>query len=223
MHRKQFIKKMLQTGLCGCGAIMGIGHYLRNEGAGLPSQDRPQTEHGWVETLEKRMIKGSETPAWRKVEKSESWIKDLMNNVDALLDEETKIKLMQECGRACFTRAFGVAPEEKPTPEEARRYLLALKARGFKVRQEGNKTIIVYSWRQDHQNPWGLILGDGYCMCPIVETGPEGLSPTYCYCSTGYVKESFNRALGKPVKVELLDSLKRGGKDCIFKIEVLNI
>lgn len=223
MHRKQFIKRMLQAGLCGCGAVMGFSRSLRNEGGNSISQDRPPAEQSWITTLEKRMIKGSETPAWRRVEKSESWIKDLMDNLDAELDEETKIKLMQSCGRACYTHAFGVAPEEKPTPEEARRYLEDLKKRGFKVRQEGDKTIIIYSWRRDHQNPWGLILGDGYCMCPIVETGPEGLSPTYCYCSTGYVKESFDRAFGKPVKVELLDSLKRGGKDCIFKIEIPNI
>lgn len=223
MNRKQFIKKMLHAGLCGCGAIIGIGQSLRSEGKRLTSQEKLPAEQGWIASLEKRMIKGSATPAWRKVGKSESWIKDLMDNMDSILDEEIKIKLMQECGRACFTRAFGVASEEKPTPEEAKRYLEALKVRGFKIRQEEDKTVIIYSWGRDHQNPWGLILGDGYCMCPIVETGPEELSPTYCYCSTGYVREIFIRALGKPVNVELLDSLKRGGKDCIFRIEVLNI
>ncbi len=223
MNRKQFIKKMLQAGLCGCGAIMGIGQSLRSDGGRTTSQEQPPVEQGWIKTLEKRMIKGSATPAWRRVEKSESWIKDLMDNMDSILDEETKIKLMQECGRACFTRAFGVASEEKPTPEEAGRFLETLKVQGAKIQQEGDKTVIVHSWGRDHQNPWGLILGDGYCMCPVVETGPEELSPSYCYCSTGYVKESFSRALGKPVKVELLDSLKKGGKDCIFRIEVLNI
>lgn len=223
MRRKQFIKKMFQAGLCGCGAIMGIGQSLRSAGGHSKSLEQTPAEQEWIKTLEQRMIKGSATPDWRRVEKSESWIKDLMDNVDTMLDEETRIKLMQECGRACFTRAFGVAPEEKPTIEEARRYLEALKAQGAKVRQEGDKTVILYSWGRDHQNPWGLILGDGYCMCPVVETGPEELSPTYCYCSTGYVKESFSRALGKPVKVELLDSLKKGGKNCIFRIEVPNI
>lgn len=64
------------------------------------------------------------------------------------------------------------------------------------------------------------MLQDGYCMCPIVESGPPGLSPTFCYCSTGYVKEAFERHIGKPVKVELLDSLKMEGKDCIFKLAI---
>jgi hypothetical protein len=139
--------------------------------------------------------------------------------MDVLFDKETRIKLMKACGRSCYNNAFGVASEEKPTLEGARRYLQALKSRGYEVRQERDKTIIIFNWGRDHQNPQGLVLGDGYCMCPVVETGPDGLSPTFCYCSTGYVGEIFERAIGIPVEVDLLDSLKKGGKDCIFKIE----
>lgn len=166
------------------------------------------------------MIKGSETPAWRKMEKAGLWIKDLMEHIDAVLDQETKIKLMQACGRSCFIHTFGVADENEPAPEERERYLQLLESRGFKLRREGDVITFSFNWGRNHQNPTGLVMSDGYCMCPQVESGPPGLSPSYCYCSTGYVKESFERTLGKPVKVELLDSLKMGGKDCVFKVEV---
>jgi len=222
MDRKQFLKKLLQSGLCCGGIVMGFGKNIMSNPGTSSSQDQPPAAQDWITGLEKRMIKGSETPAWAKVEKAENWIKDLVDNMDAILDQETKIRTMQACGRSCYSRAFGVAPEEKPTPNEAEKVLSTLKGAGYEVRQEGNMTTIIYNWRRDHQNPWGLILGDGYCMCPLVETGPDGLSPSYCYCSTGYVKESFERSLGKPVTVELLDSLKMGGKDCVFKIEILN-
>lgn len=169
------------------------------------------------------MIKGSETPAWRRVEKTELWIKDLMEHMDALLDQETKIKLMQACGQSCYLRAFGVTDERQPTPEEREKYLQFLESNGYKIQRQGNVVTFTFSWGRNHQNPTGLIMSDGYCMCPQVESGPPGLSPSYCYCSTGYVKESFERVIGKPVKVELLESLKMGGKDCVFKIEFLNI
>ena len=220
MHRKQFIKKMLQAGLCCCGVATGFGQNLLSNQKTLTSLDQSPAAQDWITKLERRMVKGSETPAWAKVEKAENWIKDLMDNMDAMLDKDTKIKLLQACGRSCFIRAFGVASDEKPTLEEAKNYLDTLKSRGYEVRQEDNMTTITYNWGRDHQNPWGLIIRDGYCMCPLVETGPADLSPTYCFCSTGYVKESFERGIGKPVKVNLLDSLKMGGKNCIFKIEV---
>ena len=76
---------------------------------------------------------------------------------------------------------------------------------------------------QDPQNPAGLIMLDGYCMCPLVESGPPGLSPTFCYCSTGYVKEIFERTTGKPVTVDLIESLKMGGKDCVFGITIHDV
>ena len=177
----------------------------------------PPKGQNWIHDLENRMIKGSETADWRKAEKAQWWIKDLMDNMNALLDEGKKMQLMQACGRSCYTRAFGVADENKPTPAQVEANLRLLENRGFNIERHGGVVTFIHSWGRDHQNPQGLILHDGYCMCPLVEDGPPDLSPTFCYCSTGYVKESFERILG-PVDIELIDSLKMGGKDCIFKM-----
>ena len=56
------------------------------------------------------------------------------------------------------------------------------------------------------------------CGCPIAEKSPEGLSGTFCQCSVGFVRAMFSGYLGKPVRVELLEALKHGGKTCRFKI-----
>lgn len=223
MNRKQFIKKSLQAGLCTCGGILGLGWNSKEEFKISRQQNSPQKAEGLREDLERRMIKGSETPAWRRLEKAGLWIKDLMKHMDEQLDQETKIKLMQDCGRSCFIRAFGVAEESEPSLQERDRYLQLLESRGFEIHRVGGAIIFSFNWGQYHQNPTGLMMSDGYCMCPQVETGPLDLSPSYCYCSTGYVMESFERTLGKHVKVELIDSLKMGGKDCIFKVEVQDI
>ena len=218
MDRKQFIKKSMQTCLFCCGAALSLGNSLQNKKGKSVSDTTSATDQQWIGDLEKRMIQGAETPGWRKAEKCEQWIKNLMDHLDALIDEKTRIQLMQACGHSCYIGAFGVAPEKKPTAEETRTFLDHIKKAGFDIRREGNTTTFIYRWGRDHQNPQGLIMKDGYCMCPLVESGPPGLSPTFCYCSTGYVRESFQRKIDKPVHVALLDSLKRGGKDCIFKI-----
>jgi predicted hydrocarbon binding protein len=60
---------------------------------------------------------------------------------------------------------------------------------------------------------------EGYCMCPIVESGAPGMSKSYCNCSAGYVKEALERATGRIVlKAEVLESILQCGKDCRFKV-----
>jgi hypothetical protein len=61
-------------------------------------------------------------------------------------------------------------------------------------------------------------LREGYCMCPIAESGLPGLSRTFCECSGGYVKEGLEGATGMTVVgIDVFESLLRGGKDCRFK------
>jgi hypothetical protein len=222
MNRKQFLKRLLQAGLSACGVALGFGRDLQEKRETQQRQNTSPADEGWIPELEKRMITGAETPAWRKVEKAELWIKDLMGHMDAKLDRESKVQLLQACGRSCYLRAFGVADERQRTPEEREQYLQRLAKDGYEIERKGNAVTFTFSWGRNHQNPTGLIMHDGYCMCPQVESGPPGLSPSYCLCSTGYVQEIFQRTLGLPVEVELLESLKMGGEDCVFKVTFQN-
>jgi len=223
MDRKDFLRKLLQTGI-GAGCCGGVLARALAEDRGADAGDAaPAAEGPWIHDLERRMIKGAETPGWEKSEKGQQWIKDLMGNMDALLDPEAKVTLMQACGRSCYIGAFGVAPEGAPAPENVAATLQNLEKTAADFRREGSTVRFTFSWGRDHQNPWGLIMRDGYCMCPIVESGPPGLSPTFCLCSTGYVREIFQRATGKPVDVELVESLKTGGQDCVFRITIRDV
>jgi predicted hydrocarbon binding protein len=63
---------------------------------------------------------------------------------------------------------------------------------------------------------------ESICLCPMAEAQAAGkISPTYCLCSVGYVKEMHERILGRPVEVELVDSVLWGGKRCKFKMTVV--
>lgn len=219
MDRKDFFLRLFQAGagVCCCGSLLGQG--MQNHPEGLPEESQFSDSTDWIKDLEKRMKDGSQSPAWRKAEFAELWIKRLMDNMDELLTVEERKKLMQACGRSCYIHAFGVASKESPSPDALDNFLLANQRAGeTETRREGNT--VYFQFGSTEQNAYGLRLLDGYCMCPLVESGPENLSPTYCQCSTGYVKEMFERLAGKPVEVEILESLRMGGKLCRFRIVI---
>jgi hypothetical protein len=222
MDRKQFLTKSIKAGVCCCAVALGIGPKLGAGGRSVGEEEQDPSAQGLSADLHRRMREGSKTPDWAKVAKAESWIKSLMDNMDALLNEETKVALMNACGKSCYVRAFGVASTEKPSAETAERFLASLEKSGFKVERGSDVITVGFGWA-GKQNPQGLSLKEGYCMCPLVESDVPGLSPTYCNCSAGYVQEAFERGTGRTVvSVEVLESVKRGGKDCRFKVLLVN-
>lgn len=198
-----------------CSALIG---QATDKSCGVPFPDKSKPDNkDWIKDLEKRMKDGSISPDWRRIEFAETWVSRLMENMDQILSEEERKTLMQACGRSCFIKAFGVASESPPSPDALDNFIQSFQQRGeSEIRREGN--IVYFHYGNAEQNQYGLRLLDGYCMCPLVESGPEELSPTYCQCSTGYIKELFGRLTVKPVEVELLESLRTGGKLCRFKI-----
>lgn len=54
------------------------------------------------------------------------------------------------------------------------------------------------------------------CPCALVRTGTT--PATACQCSIGWQKYAFGTVFGRPVQVELKDSILRGGARCVFSI-----
>lgn len=152
------------------------------------------------------------TPAERRVAWAEIWAKRFFDVFDSHLDEETRATIMKANGRACHE---GSQPGRKVTPVDIDTLIASVRSNVGEdaIRRDGNVVEFRYV-----KNPQGLKVADGYCLCPLVETGPAGLSGTYCWCSVGYVQHMFETEVGRPAKVELLESLKRGGKGCRFRI-----
>jgi hypothetical protein len=58
------------------------------------------------------------------------------------------------------------------------------------------------------------------CFCPLISL--QNQTPKIvCNCSLGWQQQTWETILGKKVQVELKESVLRGGKRCIFQINVL--
>ena len=194
MHRKEFIKRSV-------GACCGAG--LVSLGDGLSGQDKPAGPP--VSDCNRRVNSGQKV------------IRRLMNELDSTLDSAVREKIMHNCGKACYQGAHGKGPTEPPKPENVAKFMEGMKKYLGEeaIKQEGDQMVVLFKYTANHR---GLKVADGYCLCPILEDAPKDISPTYCLCSVGYVREMFEQRIGKPVHVELIDSVLRGAKGCNFKV-----
>lgn len=197
MERRDFIGKSIFTGLaCSC-----ISSLKANVSMVAVNSDNT-------------------TPCNEKMDFVKIWVGRFFNVLEAHIDEETRGKIMRHNGKVCYEGAHGEIRELTP------RNLEEIDASLVEMQEwlgEGNRNprrehnIIYFNYVR---NPNDLKIADGYCLCPVIEDGPVKISSTYCQCSVGYVEQMFRKVTGREVSVTLLESLRTGGKQCRFKIEM---
>jgi hypothetical protein len=136
---------------------------------------------------------------------TQRWIQNLMSSMEAHLDEGTRARVMESCGRACARAGPVHAAMECQGDLDAWLDRLTRWHGGREnVRREGDAVHLICE----------------QCLCPLVQDAPERLPDTYCACSLGWMKETFGTVLGRPVQVSLLESILRGGERCRFVVEL---
>ena len=201
MCRKEFMKSVCTLGVCSC---LGVSMIEINKGSG---QESISSKPG--DSLEKRAIK--------RMEFADLWVKRFINVLDNTLDEENRKKIMMTNGKICYQewkKSTGQQIEVVPYEKWVARIRENVKDGSVQI--DGN--VIYFQYMGSAET--GHAVPENICLCPMVESKPVGLSKTYCLCSVGYVKEMFEQTFGKPVDVQLVDSVLYGGKRCKFKITV---
>ena len=135
---------------------------------------------------------------------TEKWICTLMAGLDEHADKEMLAKVLEQCGRQCQSASFIKKARSIYEKSENLGDFLDKFGKVYKhLHREGDSVYLVYP----------------KCYCPMVCKIPAGkLSAVYCNCSCGWAKALFEGALKKPVEVTLMKSIKRGDKECKFKI-----
>ncbi len=201
MNRKQFLGTVGLCGMGSCSCILGVK--AASLFAQEPKPDAPQP------TQKPR--------SQERIEFAEKWVTRFFDVLDANLDEETRKKIMMANGRVCFLEWIKETGKQiKPVTLEQFAAWVKSNVRDDTYRVDGNTVYMQYTWAAETGQP----SQEGACLCPFIETKPAGLSPTYCLCSVGYVRVMHEMRFGRPVEVELLDSVLRGGQRCKFRITV---
>ncbi len=148
------------------------------------------------------------------------WTKNAVEKLDALVDEKTKVQVMQNCGYNCAEKNHkmierAVARRKKYASVDD--FLAAEQQkpmRGTKVEREGN-TIYQYYTPKTFTRPMR-------CYCSLFRGLPadEKVSLTFCNCSKGFVEKYWQAILQKPVKVDLLQSAISEAEECKFAIHL---
>jgi hypothetical protein len=135
----------------------------------------------------------------------DSWVKNLLVNLDENLDEATRIKIMEACGEDC---PFTHLKDEK---------LLAIK----KSSEDESDFLQKLSkeWRVKFENGNIYVVFDK-CYCPLVNENLEGASKTLCYCTMGNLKKKFRIGLGRDLDIVMEKTILAGDGECRFRVMV---
>jgi hypothetical protein len=131
------------------------------------------------------------------------WLGDLFESMDTELDQETKVKVMAGCGRACFKRfsfKSNIAKEGKGDLEK----LLKAYNKSFEVWREGDLVHVRFGKEVKK------------CFCPAARYHPVRDHDMHCECTRATHQAIFETALERPIKVEIVESVRRGNKTCHF-------
>ena len=148
-----------------------------------------------------------ESQAQREKEFIQNWLSDLLQIMDSVLDRETQVRLMEGCGRGCFNR-FQFKQDIARQGRDSLENLLDAYKKNFEVWREGERIHIRYGEVSNR------------CYCPAANYRPARPNDIHCECTRTTHQTIFETALGRPFKVDIAESLRRGGKTCHFVVHL---
>lgn len=136
-----------------------------------------------------------------------NWLSDLIDTMDDELDEETRRKLFAGCGRGCFYR-HSFKQDIAHQGQGDLQKLIAAYRRNFEIWQEGDEVHIRYG-----------AVSPG-CYCPAAKSYPAKEGDLHCECTRSTHQTIFEEALGRAIRVQVVESVRRGDPTCHFVVYV---
>lgn len=135
------------------------------------------------------------------------WLITLLENLDQNIDETELRKIIR--------MSAGVHYDQLKMDDLLSGYIGKLREFvGFLEKEWG--------WKVNYDEAAGVITADenkSYCVCPVLKGTPAG-SPAICYCSEGFAELMFSKVAGAAVSAEVISSVRRGDKTCIYRISL---
>jgi hypothetical protein len=137
----------------------------------------------------------------------QNWLADLMEAIDREKDEAVKVRLIGACGKACFERHEFKHSMPVAGRGDVDKLIAALKA-SFEAWREGQFVHVRFG-----------AVSPG-CYCPAARYRPARANDLHCNCSRGSHQAIWETELGRPVRVDILESVRRGDKTCHFLVHL---
>lgn len=193
MDRKEFLRKSLKTGLS-CGALIAVERANLAAGSAAEPSSSPVQDVSQLQNQVRQLQ--------YKNEFMNHWLSDLVDTMSDELDEGTRVKLMAGCGKGCHRRHQFTQDIVNAGQGDLDKLLEAYK-KSFGIRREGALVHITYG-----PSP------QGGCWCPAAQDRPAHAKDMHCECTRAKHALIFKEALGRSYKVEMVESFRRGGKQC---------
>jgi hypothetical protein len=148
-----------------------------------------------------------QTEAEREKDFVKNWMEDLFDTMYQELDEKTRVRLMAGCGRGCFRRFQFKQDIARLGKGNVDRLIEAYK-KNFEVWRDGNLVHIRY----------GAV--NKQCYCPAARYHPVKPRDMHCECTRMTHQTIFETALERPIRVKIVESLRRGGATCHFVADI---
>jgi effector-binding domain-containing protein len=163
------------------------------------------------------------------------WAKGVIEQLDDLAGEYQKYDIVSSCAHvfpaeqvAKLRTVYEEARTQVTDPLEAVDAVLAFMEGdgGWRERplREGH---IIYAAKKP-RNPQAYERAQSeaekrqaYCFCPIVRTRlDQGMPISFCYCGAGWYRRQWEGAIGRPVTIEVVESVLKGDDVCRFAIHL---
>ncbi len=137
----------------------------------------------------------------------QNWLSDLLEAMETELDRDVRIRLIEACGQGCFRR-FAFKQDIARQGQGSLENLMAAYRQNFEIWREGDFVHIRYG----ETSPG--------CYCPAARFRPAGADDLHCECTRMTHQTIFETALGRPFRVEVAESVRRGGTTCHFVVHL---
>jgi predicted ArsR family transcriptional regulator len=137
------------------------------------------------------------------------WTAKLLTGIDKRVDKKVIKEILKECSAAHY-KDLDMDKLIEPYKGNAEAFLKFLSER--------------WGWKTEYDKKGGIIMIDenkSYCACPFVDNKNRMKSSVLCYCSEGFGERMFSKVSGRPVRVEVTESILKGNKSCKYKVTIL--
>lgn len=191
MNRLNFIKKLTALGVC----PLVIQNLASAETlASNPAQEEKTQDEKLNEVLQQKQF-------------VENWLSDLLESMEKNLDRGMQEKIVGGCGVACFNKHQF--------------------KKDIAIAGSGNLDNLIESYKKNFEiwkdnNTVHIRYGEvsSYCYCPAANYRASKPNDIHCECTRNTHKTIFETALSREFNVEIVESLRRGGKTCHFIVHL---